>query len=33
MGKLKKEGKVGPSSKFISRAKAIRKLQINLKDF
>ena len=28
-----KQGKKGPSTKYISRAKAIRKLQLSLKDF
>jgi pescadillo protein len=33
MGKKIKKGKVGPSLDYISRARAIKKLQITLKDF
>ncbi len=33
MGKKIKKGKQGPSTLFISRSKAIKKLQITLKDF
>ena len=33
MGKRLKKGKVGPTKDYLSRAKAIKKLQVNLKDF
>jgi pescadillo protein len=33
MGKKIKKGKVGPSKEFISRSKAIKKMQVSLKDF
>lgn len=33
MGKIIKKNKVGEATKYITRAKAIRKLQVNLKDF
>ena len=33
MGKKIKKGKVGPIKEYISRSKAIKKLQVTLKDF
>lgn len=33
MGKKMKKGQIGPSTEFITRSAAIRKLQITLKDF
>jgi pescadillo protein len=33
MGKIIKKNKVGEATKFISRAKALKKLQLSLKDF
>ena len=33
MGKKIKKGKEGPSTEYVSRTKALKKLQVNLKDF
>jgi pescadillo protein len=33
MGKKLKKGKEGPATEYISRARAIKKLQVTLKDF